>query len=84
MILNNIHKGHALRMAILTIMTLVLLPFSVIQAQEQTSYIIVHADNPEEIEIASINGMSQNSVEIYDGDALIGYGAYNLGRIIEQ
>lgn len=54
-----------------------LLSFSVIQAEAQTSYIIVHAHNPEGVEIASIQGMSQNSVKIYDGDALIGYGAYN-------
>lgn len=41
------------------------------------SYVIVHAHNPEGVEIASIGGMRQNSVTIYDGDALIGYGAYN-------
>ncbi len=40
--------------------------------------IIVHCHNPEEKEIASIQGMGQNSVEIYDGDTLIGYGAYNI------
>jgi len=41
------------------------------------TYIIVHCHNPEGKEIASIQGMSQNSVEIYDGDTLIGYGAHN-------
>lgn len=39
--------------------------------------IIVHCHNPEGKEIASIRGMAQNSVKIYDGDTLIGYGAYN-------
>lgn len=39
--------------------------------------IIVHCHNPEGKEIASIEGMSQNSVEIYDGNTLIGYGAHN-------
>lgn len=43
----------------------------------KTSYVIVHALNPEGIEIASIKGISHQSVEIYDGDTLIGYGAYN-------
>lgn len=51
--------------------------FSVSQAQAETSYIIVHAHNPEGVEIASIEGMSQSSVEIYDGGTPIGYGAYN-------
>jgi hypothetical protein len=46
-------------------------------AAGQTSYIIVHALNPEGIDIASIQGMGQYSVEIYDSDNLIGYGAYN-------
>lgn len=77
MILNKIRRGHGLRIAVVIMMALVLLPFSVIQAQAQTSYIIVHADNPEGVEISSIQGMSQNSIEIYDGDALIGYGAYS-------
>ena len=50
-----------------------------VQAGEsgETSYIIVHALNPEGIEIASIEGMDTHCVEIYDGDTLIGYGAYN-------
>jgi len=39
--------------------------------------IIIHCHNPEGKEIASIQGMDQNSVEIYDGNTLIGYGAYN-------
>ena len=44
---------------------------------EGASYIIVHVLNPEAIEIASIDGMSPYRVEIYDGDALIGYSAHN-------
>ena len=54
-----------------------LLSFPNAQAQGETSYIIVHALNPEGVEIASIEGMDPHCVEIYDGDALIGYGAYN-------
>jgi pimeloyl-ACP methyl ester carboxylesterase len=54
-----------------------LLSFSVAQAQSGTSYIIVHALNPEGIEIASIEGMDSHCVEIYDGDILIGYGAHD-------
>ena len=49
-------------------------------AQEEStdaSYIIVHALNPEGIEIASIEGMNTHCVEIYDGDTLIGYGAHD-------
>ena len=38
-----------------------------------TSYVIVHALNPEGIEIGSIEGMNPHCVEIYDGDTLIGY-----------
>jgi hypothetical protein len=41
------------------------------------SYIIVHALNPEGVEIASIEGMDSQSVEIYDGATPIGYGAHN-------
>jgi len=44
----------------------------------ETSYIIVHAHNPEGVEIASIQGVDQNSVGIYDGDTLIGYGAHDV------
>jgi len=51
-----------------------LLSFSVSQAQAQSSYIIVHAVNPEGIEIASIEGVDPYCVEIYDGDTLIGHG----------
>lgn len=54
-----------------------LVPFSAAKAEDGMAYIIVHALNPEGIEIASIDGMSQYSVEIYDGDTFIGYGAYN-------
>jgi hypothetical protein len=43
----------------------------------QDSYIIVHALNPEGVEIVSIKGMDSQSVEVYDGPILIGYGAYN-------
>ena len=39
--------------------------------------IIVHCHNPEGKEIASIQGIGSNSVQIYDGNTLIGYGAYN-------
>jgi len=39
--------------------------------------IIVHCHNPEGKEIASIKGMDSESVQIYDGNILIGYGAYN-------
>ena len=39
--------------------------------------VIVHVHNPEGVEIASIEGMNPSSVEIYDGDTLIGYGAHN-------
>jgi len=48
-----------------------------LRADPLPSYIIVHALNPEGIEIASIQGVNQNTVEIYDEDNLIGYGAYN-------
>lgn len=51
--------------------------FSVAQAQSDTSYIIVHALNPEGVEIASIEGMEPYCVRIYDGDRFIGYGSYN-------
>ena len=47
------------------------------EAQAQESYIIVHALNPEGVEIASIEGMGQSSVEIFDGPNLIGYAPYN-------
>lgn len=53
------------------------LSFSAAQVQSQTSYIIVHALNPERVEIASIEGIDSYCVEIYDGDALIGYGAHD-------
>lgn len=42
-----------------------------VSAQEGISYIIVHALNPEGIEIASIEGMNPSCVEIYGGDILI-------------
>ncbi|MDQ1354340.1 MAG: hypothetical protein QG657_4649, partial [Acidobacteriota bacterium] len=45
------------------------------QAQAQKSYIIVHTHNPEGIEIASIEGMPTNCVQVYDNDNLIAYGA---------
>jgi len=51
--------------------------FSIAQVQAETCYIIVHAHNPEGVEIASIEGMEPYCVEIYDGDILIGYGAYS-------
>jgi len=46
-------------------------------AQGQCPRIIVHALNPEGVEIASIEGVDPYCVEIYDGDTLIGYGAHN-------
>jgi PKD repeat protein len=61
----------------LIVLTAFLLSFSVSQAQAQTSYIIVHAFNPEGIEIASIEGMDPYCVQIYDGETLIGYGAHD-------
>lgn len=48
-----------------------------VKGEPQTAYIIVHALNPERIEIASIEGMNPDCIEIYDGDTLIGYGAHN-------
>jgi len=54
-----------------------LLPIRLAQGQPEISYIIVHALNPEGIEIASIQGVGQGSVPIYDGETLIGYGAYS-------
>jgi len=45
------------------------------EVEAQTSYIIVHALNPEGVEIASIEGMDYYDIEIYDGDTLIGYGS---------
>src|SRR3989338_1565264 len=48
-----------------------------VHAQAQDAYIIVHALNPEGIEIASIDGVSRNSVEIYDGNSFLGYSAYD-------
>ena len=39
--------------------------------------IMVHAHNPEGVEIASIEGMNPLSVKIYDGDTFIDYGANN-------
>ncbi|MDD5531147.1 MAG: alpha/beta hydrolase, partial [bacterium] len=50
---------------------------SVKVAVSQQTSIIVHCHNPEGVEISSIQGVGQNSVKIYDGDAFIGYGAYN-------
>ena len=46
-------------------------------AQAQIPSIVVHALNPEGVEIASIEGMDPRCVEIYDGDTLIGYGAHD-------
>jgi pimeloyl-ACP methyl ester carboxylesterase len=51
-----------------------------VSAQGGVSYIIVHAVNPEGIEIASIWPMHSSypgCVEIYDGDTLIGYGPHD-------
>jgi len=46
-------------------------------ASGQNSYIIVHAHNPEGVEIGSIQWMGQYSVLIFDGDTYIGSGCYN-------
>ena len=43
----------------------------------QNSYIIVHAHNPEGVEIGSIQSMGQNSVQIFDGDTYLGSGCYD-------
>lgn len=59
-------------------LTALLFPFLTTLALAQISYIIVHAHNPEGLEIASIQGVSQNSVGIYDGGTLIGYGAHDV------
>lgn len=53
------------------------LTFSIVRVEAQASYIIVHAHNPEGVEIASIEGMNSQSVETYDGATLIGYGAHD-------
>ncbi|TBR20148.1 PKD domain-containing protein, partial [bacterium] len=58
-----------------SLIVLSFLPVS--QAQSQNSCIIVHALNPQGVEIASIEGVGPDSVKIYDGESLIGYGAYN-------
>ena len=42
-----------------------------------TSYIIVHALNPEGVEIGSIEGMGLHFWPVYDGDSQIGYIAHN-------
>ncbi|MDO8489647.1 MAG: hypothetical protein Q7S42_06040, partial [Candidatus Omnitrophota bacterium] len=44
---------------------------------QSSANIIVHCHNPEGKEIGSIKGLDQGSVGIYDGDALIGSGAYD-------
>ena len=60
------------------IFSFILLNFGLVRAENiRGSHIIVHALNPEGVEIASIQGMNPYSVEIYDGDTLIGYGAHN-------
>jgi len=60
------------------IFSFILLSFGLVRAENtRGSHIIVHALNPEGIEIASIQGMNPYSVKIYDGDTLIGYGAHN-------
>jgi hypothetical protein len=62
---------------VLLSLLLILVPTATGQAQDGYAYIIVHAHNPEGVEIASIHGMNPLCVQIYDGDNLIGYGAYN-------
>jgi hypothetical protein len=58
-----------------TMLPLAYLGKNQVSAQESVSYIIVHALNREGVEIASI--LYPSSVEIYDADTLIGYGAHN-------
>ena len=50
-----------------------------VAAQAQESYIVVHALNPEGVEIGSIEGMPgfSFSVELFDGTDFIGYSPYN-------
>jgi RHS repeat-associated protein len=66
-------------MRLIIILSLLLSPFFIIPAARaaQSSYIIVHCHNPEGKEINSIEGLWGNEVEIYDGDAFIGFGAHN-------
>ncbi len=52
-------------------------PPASVDPNPKTSYIIIHALNPEGIEIASIEGVAPQSVELYNGDTLIGHGAHN-------
>jgi len=59
----------------LVVLAVFSLAFPGARAQAQKSYIIVHAHNPEGIEIASIEGMPPNCVQVYDGGNLIAYGA---------
>ena len=73
-------SSHKLILAIVIVILLVsFVPISVATAQTGTAYVIVHAHNPEGIEIASIIGIGRYShseyyhVPIYDGDSLIGY-----------
>ncbi len=47
----------------------------IVEPQVQSGYLIVHVHNPEQKEIASINGMSSSDVTIYDNGELLGHGA---------
>jgi len=58
---------------------LVLTNFGVLRAQGE-SYIIVHAVNPEGVEIASIEGVGSGCVAIYDGDTWIGHGIHSTDQ----
>ena len=61
------------------LLTSLALMFGLAEAQAQPSYIIVHALNPEGVEIASIESGNLYYVEIFDDADLIGYGAYDAG-----
>jgi hypothetical protein len=57
-------------------MLIVLSGHSAVRGQ-QNAYIVVHAINPEGIEISSIEGMNKYSISVYDGNSLIGFSGYN-------
>lgn len=76
-------KSELVKIFTLSALGALLLFSSFVHAQSQTSYIIVHALNPESIEIGSIvstfpEGCERNSVDIYCDNTLIGYGAEDL------
>ena len=70
-------KTYLTRIFLVSLIVAFLLPFLITQAQCEISYIVVHAVNPEGIEIASIEGMNLYSVPIFDGDKLIGFSGHD-------